>query len=327
MPTLFAAMRGSEVGTDTPTYYYLYLLVNQLTFSQFLEGTRISVEPLYYFCSRLGEYLTGFSTLLFIYQGLSILFLYNVAYRFRKYLNIALVFYLYFTFIFPYSLNIMRQILAVMYILWLSTYLLENKPTKFIIGSLAGIIIHSSIIVGMIIYFWIYLIYRASENKRIIYIALSLIGMAGAIFILKRLEVIFGSLGIGELARYSNYLENGDSYLGKTDLVIRFIFTACLVLGLKFKFITKRVFWPLFILLLIEMLLIFYGTMATVIFRLALYCTAADIIIIPVLGKSTILNKESRILTQWLIVFFATVYWWYTMVVHNTNETIPYYCM
>ena len=328
IPSFFAAIRGEYVGTDTPTYLFLYESSNLLTFDEFLISDRISVEPFFYLCSKIGYYLTGFSTTMFIYQGLTVFFLYEAAYKFRNHLNIALVFFLYFTFIFPYSLNITRQTLAMMYLLWLGTYLVRGKKYVFILGSLLGILIHSSIVAGAIIFYWCWFIYKIENNKkRKIYFSLSIIAIGGLILVFQKLTPILQLMEIGEMARYGHYIEDGRSYVGKTDLILRILFLVILFLCANVRIVSNKFFYTITILLGIEMMLIFCGSITKVIFRLALYCTCIDILVVPYLLMSKRFNRNSRLLAQWSMVVIGLVYWWYTMVLRGTNETIPYYIM
>lgn len=325
IPTIVAAQRGEMVGTDTTTYLWLYNAASILSFDEFLSSNRVSVEPFFYLSSLIGKYFTGFSTVCFIYQGLGLVFLYLVAYKFRKHLEIALVFFLYFTLIFPYSLNIMRQVLAMLYLLWLGTFLLKNKWIKFIFFGLCGIVIHSSIIAGILIILWCYWIYISSPKiqKRLIW--LSIIGFCGLAILLRQIGPILSMLDVGELSRYGNYIEKGSSYLGKTDLVVRLAFLTLYLWAIRKKIINKSLGITASILIGFESILIICGSLATVIFRLSLYCTVIDILFIPYILYSKKFSYQSRNLAQWLLMGISTIYWWYTMVLNGTNETIPYY--
>lgn len=327
LPTFFSAIRGENVGTDTPTYLFLYEASNVLTFEEFLTSNRISVEPFYYFASKIGSYLTGFSTVMFIYQGLTVFFLYLTAYKFRTHLKIALVFFLYFTFIYPYSLNITRQVLVMMYLIWLGTFLIKGHPWIFIIGCVGGIFIHSSIAVGAIIIYWVVLIYKSNSRKHRILMWISAIGIAGMIILIRKLTPLLELLDIGEMARYGNYVAKAHSYIGKTDLVIRLLIFAILVWSYRKKIIDKKFYNAAIVLVAIEVMLIISGEVTIVIFRLALYCTCIDLMIIPYILQSNRFSRPSRLLAQWLTIGIALGYWWYTMVLRGTNETIPYYIM
>lgn len=324
IPILLASLRNENVGTDTGMYLYIYNNIKDWTITDFTTTKAANVELFYYFTSIIGKQFTGFSTLLFIFQALNVIFLYSTSYRLKDYLSISLVFFLYYIFLYSYSLNIMRQITAVMYILWLSKYLAEGKCKYFIIGSILGVFIHSTAILGGFFVWVCYKIYSVSTNKRPRYFTFACVGIVFLYIIFNKISSLLTLIDIGEYARYGNYLENESSYIGKTDLLIRFIFLILVIYVSSKRLLSKKLTYSVIVLLFLEIMLIVCGKYSPVIFRLSLYATAFDILVIPYLLNLNKITYHSRVFFKTGLILTCCFYWWYTIVLKGTNDTIPY---
>lgn len=324
IPTLLASLRNENVGTDTGMYLYIYENIKEWTLTDFISTKVANVEIFYFFVSLIGEQITGFSTLLFIFQALNVFFLYETSYRLKNYLSIALVFFLYYIFLYSYSLNIMRQITAVMYILWLSHYLIRGKQTIFIAGTFIGMLIHSTAILGGIIAWICYKVYSAPERNRKEYLLISIVSIVFLSLVFSKIGGLLALFDIGEMARYGSYLENETSYIGKTDLIIRFMFLGLVFYLLSHRLINKNIGYSFIVLLCFEVALIFCGKYSTVIFRLSLYATAFDILIVPYLLNLKGITYNSRVICKMGLILICCVYWWYTVIFNGTNEIYPY---
>lgn len=324
IPTLLASLRNENVGTDTGMYLYIYNSIKDWTITDFTTTKAANVELFYYFTSIISKQLTGFSSLLFIFQALNVYFLYSTSYRLKKHLSISLVFFLYYIFLYSYSLNIMRQITAVMYIVWLSKYLIEGKCKIYIIGSILGIFIHSTAILGGFFVWICYKVYSASSNKRLKYFIFACAGIILLYFIFSKISSLLTLIDVGEYARYGNYLTNESSYIGKSDLLIRFIFLILIIYISSKKLLSKKQKYSFIVLLFLEIILIICGKYSPVIFRLSLYATAFDILIIPYMLNLKKITYYSRVFFKTGLILTCCFYWWYTIVLKGTNDTIPY---
>lgn len=324
IPTFLASLRNENVGTDTGMYLYIYNNIKDWTITDFITTKAANVELFYYFTSIIGKQFTGFSTLLFIFQALNVIFLYCTSYRLKDYLSISLVFFLYYIFLYSYSLNIMRQITAVMYMLWLSKYLIEGKSKLFIIGSILGILIHSTAILGGFFVWVCFKIYSVSANIRIKYFTFACVGIIILFLIFSKLGSLLALIDVGEYARYGNYLENESSYIGKSDLLIRFMFLILVIYVSSKKLLSKKLTYSFIVLFFLEIMLIVCGKYSPVVFRLSLYATAFDILIIPYLLNLKKITYYSRVFFKIGLILTCCFYWWYTIVLKGTNDTIPY---
>lgn len=324
LPCIVASFRSTDVGTDTEMYHYIFESCRELTLHDFISNNNLNVEIFFYFASQLGKKISGFSFVLFIYQGLNVYFLYDISYSLKKSLSIWIVFLLYYIFLYSYSLNIVRQITCVMYVVWISKFLVQNNRMKFILGCILGFIFHSTVIVGGGIVWMCYLIYNTTGFKQKQYIFISICGMIVFSIIISKLADFLTLAEIGQTARYGNYLGKDTSYIGKTDLLVRIIFLTLIVYLGSTGRIRKNLFYSFAILLYFEIILFFCGKYSNVIFRLSLYPTAFDILIVPYLINLKIFKRYSQLILKTSLIIFGTVYWIYTIVLNNTNDIIPY---
>ena len=142
IPSLLACFRNLTEGTDTEIYYITYNMINDNSISN------LNIELSYLLISYIAKFFGGFPVVLFIYQFLTICFIYKVAFRFKEKISVWLVLFLYYCFFFNNSLNIMRQCLAASFVVYISTFLYDNKKNKFLLYSWFSMFLHSSSIVG-----------------------------------------------------------------------------------------------------------------------------------------------------------------------------------
>ncbi len=140
-----AGLRNASVGTDTYNYEY--------AFKSLSTGGEKEVEPLWKLLNLIIGYTFGnFQVFLFAVQGLILFPIYHVAKKLNLNLLLTLFFFICLNF-FAYSLNIMRQSVAVSISL-LFLYNLYNGNKKFaLIWCLASILFHYSAAVTLIYWF------------------------------------------------------------------------------------------------------------------------------------------------------------------------------
>ena len=324
-PSMLAAYRDSAVGTDTEMYKYIYNNIINWRWGDFFGTDIANVEAFYFLSSKIGSVLGGFSVVLFIYQFLNVLFLYLVCFRYRKYTAIWLCFLMYYCFFFPYSLNIMRQVTAVFYLLWICKYLFKEEYFKYCIGVLIGVAFHSSIVLGGTFIWIIYYSFKLPNRKKLWFI-LGYVVLLIVLFIgFRNIGYLLEYLPIGRLSKYANhYIGAQSAYISNTDILYRVFFFLIIWFTLRFNNVSKKYRTTYIILAITEIILICLGIYNESLYRLALYITAFYLLIIPVALKMTPFTSSSKLLVNTLWVMMCIVYWWYTMVYRNTNETIPY---
>lgn len=323
IPSIIAGLRDLSVGTDTELYYPIYTTI--ATANSIVEvGDSINTEWFYIVISFIADYFGGYPFLLFICQLLTITLVYLTAYRLRKYVCVWLVMFLYFCFFYNFSLNIMRQCVAVAYVLSISRFLWKKEYKKYLIYSLLSIIFHTSAIIGCI---FIFIIYRISliqkSNNKYIIITLYLCGMTFMYLLFRELGYIFDLMSIGRFSEYTNYL-SGDGFVSATDLLYRFFFLLLLLIARKYTMLPENIRFIYLLILITEFFLLMLGLYSHYVYRIALYLTISHLFFLSLISQSNKFTQASRIIFTCCIASIGYLYWIWLIAYRDSSATIPY---
>ncbi|RGS30188.1 EpsG family protein [Bacteroides cellulosilyticus] len=324
IPSLLAGLRDLSIGTDTVFYYDIYDAASSAeSYSSFL--LTINTEYFYYVMSHVAKYVGGFEILLFLYQGLTIIFIYDVVYKYRRSLNVFLAFALYFFLFFNLSLNIMRQCLAMGYLLNISVLLLERKSRRFIFFAILGLIFHTSeIIVAMFIY-TIYWLSTTTKVKRQLFIPLYFLCVAILFKYFMDIVSLMEYSSIGRLSDYSSaYQADNLGTYNNTDIALAFLSIIIWWMAFHYKLINNVFYLPMILIIAIQLAFMFLGVYNKWLSRMAMYFTFYSLIFLPYVGHSFKLNKNSRIAFGVVVFSVGLVYWLWINVYRGSNDTIPY---
>lgn len=325
LPALLAGARDVTIGTDTEPYFLVYenvKLADSLFELLLLSNAELFFGVLSYIAAPLG----GFPFLLFIYQGLTILFVYLAAYKYRQYLPVWLAIFLYFCFFYNISLNIMRQCLAITYVLYISTLLFEHKTKRFFIFSLFSVCFHTSAILGCL---FVYIIYRLSNmhgRQRIVATSLFLLFVCVALLSYNKIILLISSIKFGRLYAYTAYMEGGDfdGALSITDLFFRFVFFLFLLYTSHNKLIKSNLAFIYGLLIVLEFLLLLLGVYSKFAYRVVLYLTIYHTLFLPLIANSKRFTYKSVYLLEFAIMLLGMAYWLWIIVYRGTSMTVPY---
>ena len=324
IPSLLAGLRDSSIGTDTIVYYDIYDIASSAeSYSSFL--LTLNTEYFYYIISHVAKYMAGFEFLLFSYQGLTIIFIYNVAYKYSHNLNVFLVFTLYFFLFFNFSLNIMRQCLAMGYLLNISVLLLERKPCRFMFFAILGLIFHTS---EIIVATFIYVIYWLSTTTRVkqqLFIPLYFLCI---VLLFEKFTIVVSQMeyfSIGRMSDYaSSYQADNLGTYNNTDIALAFLNIVVLWIAFHYKLVNKAFYLPMILLIAIQLMFMLLGVYNKWLSRMAMYLTFYSLIFLPHVGHSSKLSRNSRMAYGMVLFFIGLVYWFWINAYRGSNETIPY---
>lgn len=335
LPTLLAGFRADTIGTDVLVYGKSSYLdaVNSTGFSNFFSTRVTSVlsDPAYYFITYLlslvvKDYHLGF----FVYSLITCGFMYFALKRCKKMYNTPIWFgmLLFYLTIYNYSLNLMRQCIAISILFYAWTYLANKQYKMYALFNIIAILFHSSAIIGLVI-LPVYLLLRENRNKKTsTKIIQGGIVVVGIVVLLAVSTTLIDSLvGFGLLRdNYLNYLtggsfagNNGVDYVTLLQYVITIIFGILLYRKLKNKNIEC-----MFLIMCIGFLLLTkFGTMiSTYISRIGYYFMPFQILLLCNTFKA--FNKKSQIIWGTIIIGITFFFWWYTFVFKGYNATVPY---
>lgn len=165
IPCAIAGCRDLSIGTDVKIYandMFISALHTDSIFN-YMKMSYKSVEPLF----KMLVYILSLTKSRFIYYfGLELACVFPIfirAYKFKfRYSWISI--YLYFVWLFGFSLNIMRQSIAIAIIFWGCKYVYERNIKKYFIVVIFSMGFHLTGAVGIIIYF-IYAMFSYDTNK------------------------------------------------------------------------------------------------------------------------------------------------------------------
>lgn len=166
IPCFFAAVRDSSIGFDISIYgdpaFETALRTNKLSSFMRAFGT---LEPLYmgltYLCAKLGNRYIYYFLLQFLVIGPIWLALRRI--EKGKYVWIGI--FLYLCWMYGFSLNIMRQSIAIAITLFAYKYIQERKPLKFFFVVLFAMGFHSTALMAYAVYI-IHVLLVCDENDK-----------------------------------------------------------------------------------------------------------------------------------------------------------------
>lgn len=319
IPIILATFRGIDVGTDTIHYKEIYDILN------YENGYIPIVEPLFYIITKIAKLFNSFSFVLFCYQALTICFIFIFTISYDKFLKISFIFLLYYLLFYNASLNIMRQITAAAYLLYISKYLInDNNKTLFSLLSIFGVFIHSTELIGAFFYLIIYSIVHAKSKYKKLYIVFYVVSLFSfSIFLygfLKFIEIYGGDFLGGKASAYQD--ENAHVSISFIALTI-FMFILWM-LSKSYTRISEPKRNLLFMFIITDLFFSVMGSYNTVFSRFNIYFTIYYIYYIPLFCKTLIANQYNRRLTTLASICFCVIYWYWIIVENNSNQTIPY---
>lgn len=331
---VLAGLRDASVGTDVNVYgqaLYTQALNSSSFISYYMSHvTSLLSEPGYYLLTYfLSLFFKDYHWGLFVYQLLPLIFVYLGMKRCEKLFNtpVWLGMLLYDLMLYNYSLNIIRQCIAVGFVFYGATFLFEKRYKPYVILMLLAVAFHTTGIIGFAI-LPMYLILQQgrsiSQRKQI---------ERGAIFIFLLFAfLISGSQIVAFLVNqgvlrefYLQYLYGGRYSGSKTGVPWIIVFghiIYTLILVLYKRFTDNRGGESLF--LIMSSIIVGIASFAVGYIQ---YIDRLNFFFVPLqaVGLANIYNcnRQKRIYT-FLIVGFALLLWYYAIVMKGSGETIPY---
>lgn len=331
---VLAGLRDASVGTDVNVYgRALYTqALNSSGFISYFSGhaTSLLSEPGYYLLTYfLSLFFKDYHWGLFVYQLLPLMFVYLAMKRCEKLFNtpVWLGMLLYDLMLYNYSLNIIRQCIAVGFVFYGVTFLFEKRYKPFVILIFLAVSFHTMGIIGFAI-LPMYLILQQgrfiSQRKQM---------KRGAIFIFLLFALLIsGSQIVAFLVNrgllrefYLQYLSGG-RYSGSTTgvpwIIVFGHIIYTLVLILYKRFTDNRGGESLF--LIMSSIIVGIASFAVGYIQ---YIDRLNFFFVPLqaVGLANIYNcNRPKRIYAFLIIGFALMLWYYAIVMKGSGETIPY---
>lgn len=324
-PILIAGMRDLDIGIDIFTYGYdvWNAACSSRSWSSFYSWYGdTSIEIGYLVVNFIvSRFSTDIHVFFAVHEFLLLFFILITAKKLKnRYLLwfLPLFFYLYF---YNESLSILRQSLAVMMGLYVSTFIFEKKIVPFYIGCIICYLFHHSAAFMLLLY-PIAVLVRRFRNKRI---TLLILIVLGTLVMLSFYQLIMNTLisaGIAD-AKYEMYVGVEGNKTHKVDLAFLASLTMMLLAFVKKKQRLFPDFYFTIFFTIIGFSMTLLGSLVEVANRAAYY------IIVPLsymVTETTIGNSKRKILLAGFTLILAARFF-YLAITTQTGGTIPYKSM
>lgn len=342
IPCLIAGLRAQTIGTDVMVY------VKPLTQAAIIADDLRDYFNSYWYLSWRNlyamEYDIGFSLLvyvvaqltdslgavLFAIQAFMILPIYIALARTRKQFPVWLGMLVYYFLYFNCTLNMMRQWIAMGFLLLAFQLLTEKKLWLTLLLTAVACLFHSTAVIALPLYL-IYWLLNSLHGKQLVHnnlqigapmlavVGLNLIAVA-ALFCLPVFVKILSAVG---LERFNSYLVGNKLRLMTNQIILRVPFFLLLVLN--WKDMTKQSkLTPFF------MCMLLFDTVAAQLlsvdemaFRIASYFSLYSILWLPrvcTCHRQPLVRKLSMV----FLALYCVFYWYYNYIYSMRHGTYPY---
>lgn len=346
LPCILAGIRDETVGTDVLVYLkpiYEAALKTENYISLFSENW----FRIYRYWS-VSDYEIGFVTVVYvlgrIFKSINVIeftleffIVFGVYKTLKRVRNMVptwfgmLVFYLT---LYNVSLNMMRQSIAMVFILYGSTYLKDNNIKIYMVYNTIAFLFHSSAIIGILLFFvyeYVYLndavfggekhgiriksnLFSYENLNAILIFAYSVLLLGGIGLILKVLSIV----GITKFVGYIN----GSVSLLPNQIILRVFPIVIMLCNIKsYTKIDKNASFY-FAMLLLDLSASQLASIRADSGRIAYYFSMFNCI--SYYGMCSTRPRCGRRLLKMLILIYFVVYWYYNIVFSGRTGTYPY---
>ncbi len=329
IPVFLAGARDYTVGIDTKNYLRYYNFLSRAN----------DIETLFFYATHYnngsGEWLFtllnwlsikspwGFRTFLFVSHGVIMSCIFIGAHRLRKYVNPILVVFLFYFLYYDYSLNILRQYIAMSVLFAVLADILEGNYKRYLIVTFIAFTIHSSAIIGilpLLIYIYIKRKSKVTEKFSKFRMGLVITATIAVVVLLEPLMKLATLLGFGN---YNFYFQSDMA----TPALFSLYFLILEMIGviLYSKPYKKRFKYADFFLTITIVFIAIQQVSWFLAFgrRISMYFSYANMITLASLSKSQ-KEKNNRLVCTGVIVLAVLLYWGYGILLKNPNGTLPY---
>lgn len=331
IPCLIAGLRAKSVGTDVDTYVRPLFLAAGISES-FWDYLTVGYSQYGWDINIVSDFEIGFTVLvfvvqrifgdlqvlLFVIQALTIIPIYKGLRAFGKTQPVWMGMAVYYLMFFNYSLNMMRQWIAMALLFYAFQFLVAGKYRRYFVIWAIALTFHTTAFLGLATFAIYHLVAR--ENSYGKTIKMLLICVIGAVSILG-LEIMTKVLNMMGF-NYGSYI-SGTLQLMPNQILYRLpLLLLFFVQWKRIKKIDKHARYYLLMVildLLASQLISIYAHSG----RVGIYFSEYYMLAYPALYVSAS-KSDNRKVIRWFVLIFLCVYWWYVYAFGGTGETVPY---
>lgn len=332
MPSFLAGARDFTIGWDVLLYgkgwferacEYNSLILYMQKANEYSVG--IGYAAINYCVSRIAH---NFHVFLFIYQLIQLCIVYYTIKPLKNEISLTFAFFVYFFSYYNLSLNILRQIMAIMIVLFSYRYILNHKPTRFALMIAIAYTFHNTAVIGLVLY----PINWALNSKSLKKIAkiIIIVGSAAAAMGYQLLLNMFAKFGLLQIERYSHYVS--DTEVG--GRYIRLLYWLIILIFILWKgrncieYNNKSLTLEMYMAMSgIFSLMAFIGSPWIV--RIVYYFDVFQILFLPVLVQKLpfTLGKKKKVGSYLVIGAIIVAFWLFNYILRRGGNTYPYIFM
>lgn len=338
IPAILAGCRAEVIGTDVRTYVIRYYEEARYS-SSFIDYfgqhiTSILSEPLYFlFTYIIAIFFENYHWALLGYSIVTITFMFLGMRRCNKAFGTPIYagMLIYYLMLYNYSLNLVRQCIAVSVVFYAVTFLFTKEYKKFGLVCLVAVLFHTSAIIAFA-FLPMYIILRQDKH-----ISLLKQTLQGVVFLLcLGIVIVFGSRMVQILINagiirswYGEYLSGGkyatssSTSISLTSMLPQLSYL--ILLSIHYAFVKSKTQK--------EKLFFFMNALIVFIvpysYLIARFASRLGYYFIPVLDVSLVnlslcYKKDSKTIILLLLSIFVFALWYREIVLLGYNDTIPY---
>lgn len=319
-PLLLASLRYG-VGTDYGTYELLFNQFSRGSLADYLQDSS-SAEPGFYILVQISNFLTGDSAPMFaIAAALSLIFFYLGLNRYNI-KHPALVYFLYLMVLFPMTLNLVRQGIAVSIVFYALSFFIERDFKKYLVFMIIAGLFHMSAFILLPVYFLNRLTKTKYENVYLTFLP-KLATVAGCILIF---IPFFSSLvmQMPAFSKYGMYTVNAGEGANYTLLLqIAILISGIILIRRLINDSNRKLYTTIIIFATLEVVFGTIGYSSTFIKRIGLYFSIFGFML---LAESTgvLKNWGGKVLSSCFVIGYGIVYFMIAYCILGQSDLFPY---
>lgn len=331
--SLFSALRGTKVGTDTASYLrefsralrshgnFRSLLIDQNIFR--IETSFIILEYIFSF------FKNGFPILLFTYSFLTHLFILLGIKNIQKANDTPplILWLMYCTLFYNCTLNNIRQWLSIAIIFYAFSDEDSIRYKKTIALIILATVFHTSGLIGFLLLLF-YMFNCRQKHREKIFDLIFGIGICFIPIFIPSIVSIFSRI-LNSSARYSYITRSvvqSVADMDKLTFIIRMVFAICYLISFtnlsRVRYLQNKDIFLLYIVLLDAFSALSYNQLNL---RLNQYIAIFELSYATKGRKIFDVNKRSRFSSYILLLILLIVYWYIKYILWNNNVTHPFY--
>lgn len=313
-----AAYRDPEIGTDTINYINLFnsAVDHNGDFDEYID-THTSFEFVFLLYNYIISLITtDIVVYYFITYSIIVGATYSCAIRLKQYINPTIFMLVYVLLFYSESLNIMRQYIAISFVLVATTNLIYGRNRRYIIWSVLAYLFHTSAIISFVIGA-IYFICKRYPFKQNLYkyLVIAIVMIVGSLAI-----EYLPSLGWLKMveAKLSQYIDTEISEMSNSHIAI------C-ICSLLYLIVTNRnnAFNSMTLLVVFFTLILYLSPiMNATLYRATIYFSSMLCFAVAYTLKNST-NTMLKTATIALLVFYASFYA-FSIVINGSQQVVPY---